>query len=212
MVQVEKVLDQWKTVLGVFLDIEGTFNNASFDSMCATLVKQGLDHIIVHWIRATLEGCLAVTTLNEFSTRVVVSSCCPWEGVLSPILLSSFVDDLIARLSGNGICIQGYADDICLLLLGKFPNLVSGLMQWALYTVETWCDEVGLSVNLDKTELVVSTRRRKPPHFLKPLFWGYLRHCILVKYLGVVLDTRPADIEGACGCHDEESSQSVLGL
>ena len=108
-----------------------------------------------------------------------------------PILLPLFVDDLIARLSWNGICIQGYADDICLPAVGKFPNPVSGLMQWTLHTVETWCDEVGLLVNLDKTELVVFKRRRKPPCFLKPLFWGYLHHCMSVKYLRVVLDSQP---------------------
>jgi hypothetical protein len=46
------------------------------------------------------------------------------------------VDELIARLSGCGIYIQGYADDICLLVVGKFPNMVSGL------TVETWGNKV----------------------------------------------------------------------
>jgi len=49
-------------------------------------------------------------------------------------------------------------------------HLVSGLLHWALRTVETWCDEVGLLVNLDKTEHVVFTRRRKPPCFLTQLF------------------------------------------
>jgi hypothetical protein len=81
MVWVEKVLDQRKTALGVFLDIEGTFNNASFDSMCATLVRQGLDHVIVWWIRATLKGRLAAATLSEFSMRVAVSRGCPQGGV-----------------------------------------------------------------------------------------------------------------------------------
>jgi hypothetical protein len=75
------MLDQRKTALGVFLDIEGAFNNASFDSMCAALFRQGLDHIIVWWIRATLEGRVAAATLNEFSTRVVVSRGCPQGGV-----------------------------------------------------------------------------------------------------------------------------------
>jgi hypothetical protein len=82
MVWVEKLLDQWKTVLGIFLDIDRVFNNASFDSMCAALVKQGLDHIIVQWIRANLEGCLAVATLNEFSMRVAVSRGCLQRGVV----------------------------------------------------------------------------------------------------------------------------------
>ena len=34
-------------------------------------------------------------------------------------------------------------------------------MQRALHTVETWCDEVGLSANPDKIELVDFTRKRK---------------------------------------------------
>jgi hypothetical protein len=78
---------------------------------------------------------------------------------------------LIARLSGCGIYIQGYADDICLLVVGKFSNMVSGLMQWAQLTVETWGNKVGLSVNPDKTELIVFTRRRKLPGFCEPHFF-----------------------------------------
>jgi hypothetical protein len=100
MVQVEKVFDQQKRALALSLYIEGKLNNASYDSMCAALVKQGFDHIIVQWIRATLEGHLAVATLNEFSMRVAVSRNCPQGSVLSLILLSLFVDDLITSLIG----------------------------------------------------------------------------------------------------------------
>jgi hypothetical protein len=89
--------------------------------------------------------------LNGSSVRVAVSIGCPQGVVLSPLLWCLVVDDLIARLSGSGIHIQGYADDICLLAVGKFPNMVSGLIQWALVTVETWCNEGGLLVNPDKT-------------------------------------------------------------
>jgi hypothetical protein len=71
------------------------------------------------------------------------------------------VDDLIARLSAGGIYIQGYADDIHLLAVGKFLNTVLGLMQWALLTVETWRNDVRLSVNPDMAEIVVFTRKRK---------------------------------------------------
>ena len=53
MVQVEMVLDLQETVLDVFLDIEGAFNNTSYDSLCAALFKHEVDYIIVEWIRAT---------------------------------------------------------------------------------------------------------------------------------------------------------------
>jgi hypothetical protein len=56
--------------------------------------------------------------------------------VLSPLLWCLVVDELLARLSGGGVYAQGYADDICLLAIGKFPNTVYGLIQWALGTDE----------------------------------------------------------------------------
>jgi hypothetical protein len=69
--------------------------------------------------------------------------------------------------------------------------MVSGLMQWDLLTIETWCNEVGLSVNPDKTGLVAFTRKRKLPGFFEPQFFGVkLRLLGSVKYLGVILDSR----------------------
>jgi len=43
MVQVE-VLDQKEKALGVFLDIEGTFNYTSFDSMCTAPGRHSRPH------------------------------------------------------------------------------------------------------------------------------------------------------------------------
>jgi len=111
---VVKALAQQETALGVFLNIEGAFNNTSYDSKCDALFKHEVNYINIQWIRATLEGHLAVANLHGYSKRVVVSRGCPQGGVLSP-LLWCLVDDLIARLTGGGIYTQGYADDICLL-------------------------------------------------------------------------------------------------
>jgi hypothetical protein len=100
-------------------------------------------------------------------------------------------DDLLARLSGNGVFIQGYADDPCLLAVGKFPNTVSVLIQWALLTVETWCNEVRLLVNPVTTGLVAFTRKRKLTGFFETQFFGIkLSLSGSVKYLGVILDFR----------------------
>jgi hypothetical protein len=56
VVRVENALDQQETALGVFLGIEGAFNNAYFESICDALVRHGGDYTIARWIRATLEG------------------------------------------------------------------------------------------------------------------------------------------------------------
>jgi len=75
--------------------------------------------------------------------------------------------------------------------VGKFSNTVSGLLQWALHTVEMWCDKLGLSVNPDKTGLAAFTRRRKLPGLFEPRLFGTTLHCSTsVKYLGVIVDSR----------------------
>jgi len=159
--------------------------------MCVALAKHGVDHTNIQWIRATLEGRLATATLGGFSRSVEVSRGYPQGGVLSPLLWCLVVDELIARLNMGGVYTQGYMDDICLLAVGKFPNTVSGLIQWALHTVEVWCDEDRVLVNPDKTGHVAFTRRRKLPGFLEPCLFGMtLRRSILVKYLGVILVSR----------------------
>jgi hypothetical protein len=103
-----KALDQQKTTLGVFLDIEGAFNNTCYDTMCDELVRHGGNHTIVRWIRPNLEGRVVAANLNGSSVRDAVSR--RW--LLSPLLWCLVVDDLIARTSGSGVYIQGYADDM----------------------------------------------------------------------------------------------------
>jgi hypothetical protein len=47
VVRVEKALDQREIALGAFLDIEGTFNNTCYDTMCDALVRHGSEYTIV---------------------------------------------------------------------------------------------------------------------------------------------------------------------
>ena len=110
--------------------------------MCAALVRHGVDHTVVRWIRSTLEGRLAAATLSGFSVRIAIFRGCPQVGVLSQLLWCLVVDILIALLSGGEIYMQDFVDGICLIAVGKFPNMVSGLMHWALHTVESCCYEV----------------------------------------------------------------------
>ena len=75
VVRVEKALDQQEIALGVFLNIEGAFDN-TYDSMCSTMTRHGVHQTIVRWIRATLEGRLAIAAFEGVSRSVTVSRGC----------------------------------------------------------------------------------------------------------------------------------------
>jgi hypothetical protein len=47
VVQIEKALDQQETALGVFLDIEGAFNNTPYNSICAALARHEVSRTII---------------------------------------------------------------------------------------------------------------------------------------------------------------------
>ena len=126
---------------------------------------------------AILESQLATAALNGSFMWATVSRGCPQVGVLSPLLWCLVADiyiyDMTERLNKEWCIYSGYADDICLWAVGKFPNMVSELMQLALHTVET------------------CIYKRKLPDFFEPLFFGVTLHCsMLVKHLGLVLDSQ----------------------
>jgi Reverse transcriptase (RNA-dependent DNA polymerase). len=79
--RVHKALGQQETAPVVFIDIEGDFNNTSFDSTCAALFRHGFGYTIVRWIRATLKARLVTATLNGSFMTAAVSRVCPQGGL-----------------------------------------------------------------------------------------------------------------------------------
>jgi len=64
-------------------------------------------------------------------------------------------------------------------------------MNGAFRIVEEWCNESGLSVNPDKTGLILFSRKRKLNAPQMPMLFGtLLKLTDKVKYLGVILDSR----------------------
>jgi hypothetical protein len=69
-------------------------------------------------------------------------------------------DSLLNRLGSCNCLVQGFTDDVVILMRGKFLSTICDLMQRALNCVQNWCGEKGLNVNADKTSMVFFTKRR----------------------------------------------------
>jgi hypothetical protein len=116
---------------------------------------------------------------------------CPQGGLLSPLLWNMVINSLLVRLNNESPWAQGFADDIAIVSNGKFLSTVCELIQNALFIVQTWCWGVGLSVNADKTSMVIFTNNKKIVGFKKPiLFETELQLKNQVKYLGVIQDEK----------------------
>lgn len=189
--RIDGVLERRQSALGVFIDIEGAFDNTSFNSMCQALERRGAEPSVIRWIGSVLSKRKVIARLAGSSAEAVVSRGCPQGGVLSPLLWCLVVDSLLETLCQSGFYAQAYADDLVILIQDQQIDILGGLLTEALLEVERWCLAEGLNVNPQKADLVIFTRKRK----LGPLPEIYLAGKVLpykgsTKYLGIILDTK----------------------
>jgi hypothetical protein len=188
--RLEKSFKHKEVALGAFLGIEGAFENIYFNAMVEAARERGLEETCCRWIRSVLESRLVHAFLIGSSLAARVAGGCPQGGVLSP-LLWNFVDELLAGLNDQGYCAMCYADDIVIIVKGKFTHTVRELMQAALNELVNWSTKEGLNISPQKTVVVPFTNKRKIDGLgTLTLLGRQLQLLDGVKYLGVFLDSR----------------------
>lgn len=185
---IEKALESKGTALCSFMDIEGAFDNASYQSMKTALVRLDSNPLIIGWVGKVLSGRQIIANLGDTTRKITTIKGCPQGGVLSPLLWSILVDDLLVKLNERGFTTVGYADDITVIVSGTHDATVGDQMQNALKLTWEWCEYEGLSINPTKTTIVPFTRRRNlnlPTLNIKNIEVPFREE---VKYLGITLD------------------------
>jgi hypothetical protein len=90
-----------------------------------------------------------------------------------------------------GFSTFGYADDIVIIVQGKFAHTVREIMQNALNVVVKWAVKEGLNISPHKTATVPFTNRKKIEGLGPLKLHGKdLKMLDSVKYLGLTLDSR----------------------
>ena len=79
--------------------------------------------------------------------------------VLRAVLRNLVADGLLRELNEQGFPTYGFADDYLILIIGLCLSTIFDLMQRALRATEQWCRQVGLSVNPNKTNTVLFTKK-----------------------------------------------------
>ena len=188
--KIEKAIFVKEIALCAFIDIEGAFDNTSYESIERAANGKGIEPPTIRWIRSILKHRIITAQLGSESVTIKAVKGCPQGGVLSPLLWSLVVDGLLTMLSNRGLDVQGYADDLTVIISGKYDNIISELMQDALKLIWQWCRQEGLSINPNKTVIVPFTKRRKLTLTNPTLNGTIINFSKEVKYLGVILDRK----------------------
>ena len=178
-------------VLGTFLDIEGAFDNVSFDAISKTIQNSPVDKSTAGWIMSMVTNRNITINHKDVDKRFRVRRGCPQGGILSPFLWNLVVDDLLkssARDTPGHL--QAFADDLVILAEGNDTDIIWQRTQHTIKTIENWCESKGLSISALKTKTIMFTWNRK--WSIRPIVVGgeTIELSDSVKFLGVTLDNK----------------------
>lgn len=188
--KLEKTLSWKQIALCAFMDIQGAFDNTGFDSISHSLRSRNIDETVHKWILSMLKDRQISSQLGGSKMTVLAAKGCPQGGVLSPLLWSLVIDDLLVELNAIGIHTIGYADDIVITIGGNVPSAIQELMGRALHRTASWCMDRGLSINPAKTTIVPF--HHKQELLIEPikLLGTVLKYSEEATYLGLKLDQK----------------------
>ena len=168
---------QGSVVYNLSLDATKAFDRVHIPKLFSLVSKKGVCPLLVRFLLRMYVGQrIRVQWGEDISDEHDIVNGVKQGGVLSPILFTIYLDELLARLEhdGNAGCQMGdayagvvaYADDVCLL-----SPTIFGLKQM-LCTTESFADEFHLQFNPSKSLLVV--HGPNPPQLPKLAFMGKL--------------------------------------
>ena len=97
--QIERRIAKKGYVLGVFLDIEGAFDNVSFKSISDGIRATNFDESTANWIINMVTNRYITINHKNASKRLRINRGCPQGGILSPFLWNLVIgDQVISKL------------------------------------------------------------------------------------------------------------------
>ena len=186
---VQLKLKENKKVYGFFVDFKAAFDKVPRNLLFYKLHAMGVSTKLVYFIESVYKQTkVAVRVGEEMSDFFETSSGLKQGCLLSPLLFILYINDLHNTL-GGGLNIAGinvrilmYADDIVLLAEDH------KVLQTMIDRLEAYCNDWGMEVNLNKSEIMIFRNGGKLASYEK---WKYKAESIKIvnefNYLGVIL-------------------------
>ena len=175
--------------LAAFMDIQGAFDKTNSRVVETALREHRFDAWITNWIIDFLNNRKLRPTENKQSCYIKPNQGIPQGSCLSPLIWTLVVNLLVRKIKGKGRTIVIYADDVCILLKADKKNTkeLIGNMNEALEETVEWCQENGLDINPEKTEIISFGTKDRLEVKIKGKI---VKEKGEVKYLGVYLDKK----------------------
>ena len=162
--KIKKCNNQGGHVFGVFLDIQGAFDNLPHDKIKESLNKTQAEPFAIRWITNMIQSRTIFLKTGFTTIAWKVSKGCPQGGVISPFLWNLVLDDLLTSLNIHKN-LFAYADDLVIVQEGSKPNRETAKQTATEHVrkIIEWCRSKGLEISTLKTQVVLWTKSKNPP-------------------------------------------------
>ncbi|CAH2097448.1 unnamed protein product [Euphydryas editha] len=185
-----------KHVIGAFLDISSAYDNVELHILRQKMFNLNLPTRIINIVFNLYSArYITVRVQGSLLPKRIVWKGLPQGSVLSPLLYNLYTYDLDKSV----LCfcnILQYADDIALYSCSLSFSEANSKLNSALYYLNNWLTDHGLTLSVSKCSGIVFTRKRSVPDSIslhinnQPI--TIQNH---VKFLGVILDSKMSGVQ-----------------
>ena len=192
--RIEKQIYRCGFALGVFIDIQGAFDNLQFDRVNEAYVKYRVRDEIRLWYDYYLRNRQVTSYSGGKSCTKRPTRGGPQGGCASTQAWNGAFQPSVELSKGTEIIASAFADDLINLILGHSITEMFDLMQKQLNKLLAWADKNFLKLSVKKTKVVFFTRDNFAISSARSqkLYLGNdeLEIVDAVSYLGVMVDRR----------------------
>lgn len=205
-VRSETVATNCKYVMGLFLDVEGAFDNMWWQSVFRRLRGIGVSRQLYGALRDYFVERLVRVTNGHRSIERVLGRGVPQGSVLGPALWNVVFDEIVESPSPGCVNIA-YADDLVIMVRGNSRKELEGRASAALDGVGAWMRQNKMRIAPAKSSAMMLkgglSDRRHPSIRMDGVT---IRMVQSVRYLGVTLDNKWSFLQHLEGVADRVRS------
>ena len=184
-------INRGNTTVAAFVDLRKAFDTVNPRILLKKLERAGIREDLLDWCTSYLTDRFQCTLANGVTSPLLPVVCgVPQGSVLGPLFFLVHVNDVQQALDHCGLKL--YTDDTVLYQSSVNCTLATNSLQTSLNLFANWCLINQLTININKTKIVVFGSRykvKKAKNISVKLDNMNLKQVPSYKYLGLILDS-----------------------